>query len=87
MKKYPLSVSGENVNLILTGLGKLPAELSFDLIKEIHAAVAEETKSDKLKADELKEKEFQERFKIETDESLRKKQILQKQVADLAKKK
>lgn len=63
MKAFTLQIPAEAINTILSGLGKLPAETSFDLINDIHKQVDEQLKAEEKKKEEEKETAFQERLK------------------------
>lgn len=45
--EFTIKLSEQELNLILSGLGELPAKLSFDLIKNIHQQASTQIEDDK----------------------------------------
>lgn len=55
---YDLKLDLNKINLVLSGLGKLQAEISFDLINEIHGQVLKKNEEIEKGKKESSDKEF-----------------------------
>jgi hypothetical protein len=68
---FDIKLSGEELNTVLTGLGKLPAETSFDLINKIQSQAKTQIDEEDKKKKEAEEKELEQKVQ----EYIKKKKI------------
>lgn len=68
---FDIKLSGDNLNMVLSGLGKLPAETSFDLINNIQA----QAKMQMDEADKKRKEEEDKAFEVKAKEYFKSKKI------------
>lgn len=60
---FEIKLSGEDLNKVLSGLGELPAKVSFELILNLQKQVEEQMKSKETLPTEVKEESISEEVK------------------------